>query len=104
MEIDKSQCDGTVMRNQSTNLLQVKRAIILFLEKKDLARRDFPQGSVKLFLILILRRKTLPRPLFCAHYYDWGAYYEALAYVNHLIFPFCLVLTVHPNFYISLHN
>lgn len=69
MEIDKSQCDGTVMRYQSTNLLQVKRAMILFLEK-----RTGLEG--------ILRR-TVPRCFFSAHYYDWGDYYIVLAYENH---------------------
>lgn len=82
MEIDESQCDGSVMRYQSTNLLQVKRAMILFLEE-----RTWLEAALR-------RRRTAPRLIFfSAHYYDICDCYIALACVNHLIFPLCLAVT-----------
>lgn len=61
MEIDKSQCDGGVIRSQSTNLLQVKGVVILCLKKKkDMARRD-------------CEAEYCAKMCFCAHFYDWDA-------------------------------
>lgn len=55
MEIHKSQCDGSVIRYQSTNLLQVKRAMIICLEKMDLARRDCEEEDcAKPFLSMLI--------------------------------------------------
>ena len=77
MEIDKSRCDGGVMRYQSTNLLQVKREMIPCLEK-----RTWLEG--------IVRRRTVPR-LFYVLITMIGVI--VVAYVNRLIFPLCLVVT-----------
>lgn len=53
-QIDKNKCDGTVMHYQSTNLLQVKRAMILCLEKRDLARGASKDGGYAKSLVSVL--------------------------------------------------
>lgn len=54
MEIDKSLCNGTVMRYQSTNLLQVRSAVIpLFGGKTGHDGRDCGEVNRTLFISII---------------------------------------------------